>query len=132
MSLTPHTVAASLPPLPPADPDAPVFQWECGTDGTPRARIAGELDYAAEARLRQFLLSLPSTPELPPLILDLTAVTFLDCATLNALVRVVRALPSGSVRVEMAATGQPRRMVALLGMEAALGLLPLPRRSRHA
>jgi anti-sigma B factor antagonist len=85
-------------------------------------RIEGEIDVCVADRLRELLLLIMRAHG-PRLLLDLSAVSFIDCAGLRAVLLPVRhaELRDWSVRL-IAASAMIRKMITLTGME---GVLPI-------
>jgi anti-sigma B factor antagonist len=85
-------------------------------------RIEGEIDVCVADRVQQFLLRIMRMHG-PRLLLDLSAVSFIDCAGLRA---VMLALPhaelDGWSMHLIAASATTRKMITLTGME---GVLPI-------
>jgi anti-sigma B factor antagonist len=82
--------------------------------------VRGEIDIAATRALRaEFLRAL--RPQEPHLLLEMSGVTFLDCAGLRPLLEARRwaGLRGGSLRL-MAASAPVRRIITLAGLEDAL------------
>ena len=76
-------------------------------DGIAVVRPRGELDYANARELRSVLFDLARTHR--GLVLDMSAVTFLDSSILGAMVAVHRATAANGCRFSLAA---PSRIVA--------------------
>ncbi len=119
--------------LDPAEAETPTFRLISTPMGGHRLLMAGELDFAARDRLRRTLATLPPSPEGQTLVLDLTGVTYLDCATVKVLLETRHSLsPARPVTFQFAERGQPRRILMLLGLEEAFGLPPTPPALRFA
>jgi len=88
----------------------------------PVVEICGEIDIQSAARLRDELLRVVRRHG-PQLALDLTGVTFLDCAGINVLLATRRRarLEDGWIRVTRASP-QARRTISLLGLQEVLVL----------
>ena len=82
--------------------------------------IEGEIDVCVADRLQELLLRIVRAHG-PRLLLDLSAVSFLDCAGLRALVLTLRhaELCGWSVHL-IAASAMVRRIITLIGAEDAL------------
>jgi anti-anti-sigma factor len=90
-------------------------------DGAVRLRLRGELDLAAVPRLSAAIEDALAVPAPCGLVLDLGEVTFLDCATLGALMQGrAMALDRGRPYQVTGARGLPRRVMELTGLLAVL------------
>lgn len=89
-----------------------------GDNGT-IVEVSGDLDVCAEEPFQRILLHITRLYS-PRLSLDLTGVSFMDCAGLRALLRARRRVESrkGSVRI-VAASPAVRRTIGLTGMKDA-------------
>jgi anti-sigma B factor antagonist len=87
------------------------------------ARIEGEIDVCVADRLQELLLRITQAYG-PRLLLDLSAVSFMDCAGLRALVLTLRhaELCGWSIHL-IAASAMVRRIITLTGAEDALPVL---------
>jgi anti-sigma B factor antagonist len=117
----PYTRPASQPPA----PDSPgTAELRVTTFAGPSlvVEIRGEIDACSAPDLRDELLRVIRRYG-PRLALDLTGVTFIDCAGINVLLATRRraGLEDGAVNV-IAASRQVRRVISLLGLEWAFGL----------
>jgi len=85
-------------------------------------RIEGEIDVCAADRVQQLLLRIMRMHG-PRLLLDLSAVSFIDCAGLRAVMLTLRhaELHGWSMHL-IAASAMTRKMITLTGME---GVLPI-------
>lgn len=85
-------------------------------------RIEGEIDVCAADRVQQLLLRIMRMHG-PRLLLDLSAVSFIDCAGLRAVMLTRRhaELHGWSMHL-IAASAMTRKMITLTGME---GVLPI-------
>jgi anti-sigma B factor antagonist len=83
-------------------------------------RIEGEIDVCVADRLQELLLRITRAYG-PPLLLDLSAVSFMDCAGLRALVLTLRhaELCGWSMHL-IAASAMVRKIITLTGAEDAL------------
>lgn len=83
-------------------------------------RVSGEVDVSTEGPLQDLLLRVMRAHS-PGLLLDLSGVSFMDCAGLRVLVRTRRRaeLRHGSVRL-IAASAAVRQIINLTGMREAL------------
>lgn len=83
------------------------------------ARVEGEIDIYVEPRVKEFLLEVIRTHG-PRLQLDLSGVSFLDCAGLRVLVVTRRRaeLRKGWLRL-VAASAPVRRIIGLTGLQGA-------------
>jgi anti-sigma B factor antagonist len=90
--------------------------------GRARMRVTGELDAATSPRLRRCLSELAELGA-HDFALDLSGVTFIDCAGLGALVSAKKRMRSvgGDVRV-VAASRNVRRVLTLTGFARVFGL----------
>ena len=88
----------------------------------PVVEICGDIDILSAPRLRDELLQVVRRHG-PRLALDLTGVTFLDCAGVNVLLAARRRarLDDGWVRVTRASP-RARRTISLLGLQKAFAL----------
>jgi anti-sigma B factor antagonist len=84
-------------------------------------RIEGEIDVCVADRVQQLLLRIMRMHG-PRLLLDLSAVSFIDCAGLRAVMLTLRhaELRGWSMRL-IAASAMTRKMITLTGM----GVLPI-------
>ena len=98
------------------------FQPAARAETPPLVEIRGEIDAYSAAGLRDELLRVIRRRG-PRLALDLSGVTFIDCAGVNVLLATRRRaqLEGGSVQV-VRASPRVRRMVSLLGLGWAFGL----------
>ena len=86
--------------------------------------LAGELDIASCPRLVDEVDRLLGE-QCRSLTLDLTAVTFMDAAALGTLVHINKQMIEQRGVLEIVCDGgQPRRLLAVAGMEAAFRLRP--------
>ena len=113
----------SLPAWPARDLTEPVDLRVGIRPGVPPVvEICGEIDIQSAPRLRDELLRVVRRhgPQLP---LDLTGVTFLDCAGINVLLATRRRarLEDGWIRVTRASP-PARRTISLLGLQEAFAL----------
>jgi anti-anti-sigma factor len=113
-------------------------------DGGTVVSVSGELDASTEESLQELLLRIMRAHG-PRLLLDLSGVSFMDCAGLSALVGTRRRaeLRSGSVRL-IAASAAVRQVIDLTGMRNAFPVrdrrshsggstsIPLKQRESHA
>lgn len=92
--------------------------WPGGSGAV--VRIEGEIDLCVADRLCQLLLRIMRA-QVPRLLLDLSAVSFMDCAGLRALVLALRhaELHGWSMHL-IAASAITRRIITLTGREDAL------------
>jgi anti-sigma B factor antagonist len=90
--------------------------------GQARIRVTGDLDAATAPRLRRCVSELAELGA-ADFAVDLSRVSFLDCAGLGALVSAKKRLRAtgGDLRV-VAASRSVRRVLALTGFAAAFGL----------
>jgi anti-anti-sigma factor len=94
----------------------------CPGDGGAIVRIEGEIDVCVADRLQELLLRIMRVHG-PRLLLDLSAVSFIDCAGLRAVTLTLRhAELHGWPAHLIAASAITRRMITLTGME---GVLPI-------
>jgi anti-sigma B factor antagonist len=110
----------------------------CGSDGAPYLviiaehhpqrsvlRLRGELDACGEARLRWAICSVVSGHPQPVLEMDLSALTFADCAGLSVLVWAHKRLAEqGRELVITGARPLIRRLLRLTGLDEYLHLRP--------
>src|ERR1700761_3008416 len=90
----------------------------CG--GSSEVRIEGEIDLCVADQLHELLLRIARVHG-PRLLLDLSAVSFMDCAGLRALVVTLRhAERHGWSMPLIAVSAMVRRIIALTGAEDAL------------
>lgn len=108
------------PPSPPravsAGPKPPVaFQAAVDEDGRVRLKISGELDITTVPILTGQLATLT---DLRPtgLVIDLSGVTFLDCAAARLLAGTTALLPAGGQPVLTSVRPAVRRLLELLGL----------------
>lgn len=89
-----------------------------GDNGT-IVEVSGDMDVCAEVPFQRILLHITGLYS-PRLLLDLTGVSFMDCAGLRALLRARRRVESGkgSIRI-VAASPAVRRLISLAGMKDA-------------
>ena len=90
-----------------------------------RLRLAGELDVAT----RDMLLAVGSGPDrrARDLRVDASALAFIDCAGLAALVELARAARAEGLAFEStSASGSRARLSALTGMDDVLGVVSTP------
>ncbi|MFC7535585.1 STAS domain-containing protein [Actinoplanes sp. GCM10030250] len=86
---------------------------------------AGELDAVAADHFTSMIDTALADDQLTGVVIDLSAVTFLDCAGIGALVAGRRAaLRLGKAFHVAGATGLPRRVLELTGTLTALQLNP--------
>jgi len=111
-------------PQPPAPDILGTTELQVTTFAGPSLVVAirGEIDACSAPGLRDELLRVIRRYG-PRLALDLTGVTFIDCAGVNVLLATRRRawLEDGSVDV-IDASRQVRRVISLLGLEWAFGL----------
>jgi anti-sigma B factor antagonist len=91
-------------------------------DGRTIVAISGEVDVCTEAPLQQALLRIIRERS-ARLMLDLSGVSFMDCAGLRALLATQRRaeLRGGCMRL-IAASAAVRRIIELTGAQAALAM----------
>jgi anti-sigma B factor antagonist len=93
---------------------------ESMSDGNVRVQIRGEVDLAAEALLVEQVAALAESEEAAIILLDLTAVEFLDSSGIRALLRIHR---EHGDRVQVVAVSRPvRRVLDIAGLGLDLGL----------
>lgn len=86
-------------------------------DGTAVVRLYGELDLAVRDALAGRLAEVAEKrPDV--LVIDLAAVTFMDCGTAAVIAGVARLLPSGRRPVLRSACPLVRRVLELTGWDA--------------
>jgi anti-sigma B factor antagonist len=92
----------------------------CSSGSGAVVRIEGEIDVCVADRLQKLLLRITRAHG-PRLLLDLSAVSFIDCAGLRALVLTLRQaeLCGWSMHV-IAASAMVRKIITLIGAEDAL------------
>ncbi|MFF2652533.1 STAS domain-containing protein [Streptomyces sp. NPDC058045] len=90
--------------------------------------LYGEFDVAAAAPARRHLDVLTAYPD-TDLVLDLTAVTFIDCSGLSVLCRVRNRIRHGGGRLRLVVPGRGvRRLLRCTGLAGSFEVLPrLPR-----
>jgi anti-sigma B factor antagonist len=90
-------------------------------------RIEGEIDVCVADRVQQLLLRIMRMHG-PRLLLDLSAVSFIDCAGLRAVMLTLRhaELHGWSMHL-IAASAMTRKMITLTGMEGVLPIRPSKR-----
>lgn len=89
-----------------------------------RVSVVGEVDFAVRERLCRALLAAAESdsPAAAEFVLDLSGVTFLDCAGVGTLIAVQRAVEERRIRLTIgAASPAVDRMLALLQLEATFG-----------
>src|ERR1700761_1822328 len=90
----------------------------CG--GSSEVRIEGEIDLCVADQLHELLLRIAQVHG-PRLLLDLSAVSFMDCAGLRALVRTLRHAEQRGWSVHLTApSASVRKIITLTGSESAL------------
>jgi anti-sigma B factor antagonist len=90
----------------------------CG--GSAEVRIEGEIDVCVADQLHELLLRIAQVHG-PRLLLDLSAVSFMDCAGLRALVLTLRHAEQRGWSVHLtAASARVRKIITLTGLENAL------------
>jgi anti-sigma B factor antagonist len=91
-------------------------------DGATLVAISGEVDVCTEAQLQQALLQL--IREHPAgLMLDVSGLSFMDCAGLRALLVTRRRAEMRGVFLRLIATSAPvRRIIELTGAQEALAM----------
>ncbi|HEU5111229.1 MAG TPA: STAS domain-containing protein [Micromonosporaceae bacterium] len=96
----------------------------CPSLDTARAAVVGEVDLATAQILRESLLDV--LREHPPAVLtvDLSGVTFLDCAGISALVAAHNAAVAGGCQLSV--TGSRPIVRQLLDLTGLLGILSAP------
>jgi anti-anti-sigma factor len=88
-------------------------------------RLQGELDACGEARLRWAICAVVSDHRRPTLEMDLSALTFADCAGLSVLVWAHKRLAArGHALVITGAQPLIRRLLRLTGLDEYLHLCP--------
>lgn len=81
--------------------------------------VGGELDLYSTPRLTAELGALAA--DAPEVVLDLTAVTFMDSTALGAILASARLLRDGGGRLSLVATGtSTRKLLALVGVDRVL------------
>ncbi len=106
-------------------PQAPSVTAEAFGPHGAYVRIAGELDVAYAARLREAIEGEIISGR-RHLVIDLTAATFLDCASVGTLLRAVAPLrcePDAAI-VLAGATGIVKRLLDLLRLDRLFDILP--------
>jgi anti-anti-sigma factor len=92
----------------------------CPGDGGTIVRIAGEIDVCVADRLQELLLRILRAHG-PRLLLDLSAVSFIDCAGLRAVTLTLRYAERHGCSLHLvAASAMTRRIITLTGMEDVL------------
>jgi anti-sigma B factor antagonist len=91
-------------------------------DGAVYIYAFGELDFASAARLTSAFEAIrPDGPR--RVVLDLTGLTFCDAGGVTALLQAHRALRDGGGQLSIrGASGLPRRVLALTGVDRSLSL----------
>ena len=99
----------------PTGPALPVFQTSVDDDGRVRLKIGGELDITTVPMLTRQLarLALLRPAEL---VIDLSGVRFLDCASARLLAGTAALLPADRPPVLTSARPAVRRLLDLLGL----------------
>jgi anti-sigma B factor antagonist len=113
--------------------------WITGQDGTPRPRLAldvrtdgddqilitadGEIDLYTEPLLREALFAALAQDSAHTVLVDMSAVSFLDSTGINALVKAHHAA-TGTNRTVRLRNPQPRvtRVLRITGLERTFGL----------
>ena len=91
-------------------------------DGSLVLRASGEIDIATAKTLREELLRAFSSDTVP-LVLDLTAVSFIDSAGLRLLLWAAGRSPEDGDRLRIVCgSGAVRRMIEMTGLERSLPL----------
>jgi anti-sigma B factor antagonist len=89
-------------------------------DGSARIDVRGEVDLAAEATLVDQVSELATGPEAGVVLLDLSAVEFIDSSGVRALIRAHQAHGD---RVRLVAASDPvQRVLEIAGLTSGLGL----------
>ena len=98
-----------------ADPQVPVFQTAIGDDGRVYIKISGELDITTVPDLAGHLARLA---DLRPtrLFIDMSGVSFLDCASARLLADTAAFLPPGRQPVITSVRPTVRRLLELTGL----------------
>lgn len=95
-------------------------------DGSGTMRVSGDVDLAETGKLRHTVTTALTDPQLSELIVDLSAVTFLDCAGIGALLHGRRVAEANAKRYEVVgARDSVRRVLELTGVLPDLGYKPL-------
>ena len=90
-------------------------------------RLRGELDAASEARLRCAICTVLGDHRRPVIEMDLSALTFADCAGLSVMVWAHNRLAErGHDLVITGAQPRIRRLLHLTGLDTYLHLSPVP------
>jgi anti-sigma B factor antagonist len=115
-------------------PQEPTVTTEAFSPHGSCVRIAGELDLAYAARLEEAIDGEISRGH-RHLVIDLSAATFLDCASIGSLLRAVAPLrhePDAAI-VLAGATGVVKRLLDLLHLDRVFDILPnLDHATEHA
>lgn len=86
-------------------------------DGTAVVRLHGELDLAVRSALWEHLAEVAEKKP-DALVIDLAAVTFLDCGTAVMLIQMGQLLASGKKPVLRYVRPQVRRLLELTGLDS--------------
>jgi anti-anti-sigma factor len=99
----------------PTGPTMPVFQTSVDDDGRVRLKIRGDLDITTVAILTR---QLARVGDLRPaeLVIDLSGVSFLDCASARLLAGTAALLPADRLPVLSSVRPAVRRLLELLGL----------------
>lgn len=113
-----HRCPPSPPRAVPTCPKPPVvFQTAVDEDGRVRLKISGELDITTGPALTEQLATLAELRQ-AGLVIDLSGVTFLDCASARLLAGTAALLPPDRPPVLTAVRPAVRRLLELLGLPA--------------
>jgi anti-anti-sigma factor len=106
------------------EPSALTIDIRSGPTGT-RARVEGDIDISVATPVQEILLQAIRTHG-PRLLLDLSGVSFLDCAGLRALVHTRRRLElhGGSLHL-VAASASVHRILKLTGLQDIFPAFPV-------
>jgi anti-sigma B factor antagonist len=125
MTVSAPDLSSSLSPVTKAMPPPPFFlcsrRAEAGS--TIRLVLAGELDLAAEPEFKAALHT--ARAESDRVLLDLTALTLIDCAALSTIFAAAEGSDGKeAVLVLFEPRGQVRRMLGLVGPPPGVSVLP--------
>jgi len=88
--------------------------------GTVVISLTGEMDYVVEHRVRDSVLTLSSTPEIDSIVVDASAVTFIDPSGIRALLIARKAAAELNLGFRLVTNDRVLRVLALCGLSEDL------------